>query len=242
MTGRTSVLYRSAVNLPEPVLERLGDRLAAGTAVQRGLQLEARPWSHTEVRGVDEAAGTATIAGYSTSFDQPYEVFGGPDAWGWMEVMAPGSWAKTLRERDDLRFLVNHEGAALARVSNGTLLATEDDVGVLNVVTLDWRRSDARDTYYAVERGDMCEMSCAFKVVKQEWSPDYLERRILEVMGYDSSVVTYPANPNTLIIASDAQPAKPAELEPVAVELAPPRGMSVRVARLELDRLRRRAS
>lgn len=235
MSKCTSVLYRSAVNLPEPVLDRLGDRVAVATVVQRGLQLEARPWSSTEARGIDEGSGTATIAGYSTTFDQPYEVYGGPELYGWMEVMAAGSWAKTIREKDDLRFLENHEGRAFARVSNGTLEVSEDDLGVMNVVSLDVRRQDARDLYYAVDRQDMCEMSCAFRVTRQEWSPDYTERRILEVVGYDSSVVTYPANEATSIVANSAA----AQLTD---RRTAQRGMSVRAARLELDRMRRRAS
>ncbi len=124
-------------------------------------------------------------------------------------------------------------------MSNGTLEVSEDELGVMNLVALDTRRQDARDLYYAVDRQDMCEMSCAFRVTRQEWSPDYTERRILEVVGYDSSVVTYPANEATSIVAHDAKPYLVDEHGP---EMVVGRGMSVRSARLELDRMRRRAS
>lgn len=235
MTRRTAISSRSAVNLPPVVLERIRDHLDDVTVLQRGGRLEARPWSSVEGRGLDEATQTAQLAGYSTSFDKPYPVFGGKESlWGWDETMVAGSWTKTLAEGDDILFLENHAGRALARVSNGTLELKEDELGVSNLVTLDVRRSDARDVYYAVERADMFEMSCAFRVTRQEWNEDYTERWITEVIGYDSSIVNYPANPNTLMIAqSDDLPAK-------AVE--PRMGMSVHAARLELDRMRRKAS
>lgn len=237
MSRRTSTLSRSAVNLPEPVLERLGDRLGELTVLQRGGRLEARPWSSVEGRGIDEDTQIGTLAGYSTTFDKPYEVYGGKaSSWGWDETMVAGSWSKTLAERDDILFLENHGGRALARVSNGTLELEEDELGVANVVTLDVRRSDARDVYLAVERRDMFEMSCAFRVTRQEWNEDYTERWITEVIGYDSSVVNFPANPNTLIMATAADlPAE--EVEPREVE--PQHRMSVRAARLELERMRR---
>lgn len=234
MTRRTAISSRSAVNLPAPVLERIRGHLDDVTVLQRGGRLEARPWSSVEGRGLDEASQTAQLAGYSTSFDKPYEVFGGKDSmWGWDETMVAGSWTKTLAEGDDILFLENHAGRALARVSNGTLELSEDELGVLNVVTLNVRRTDAMDVYLAVEDRAMFEMSCAFRVTRQEWNEDYTERWITEVIGYDSSIVNYPANPNTLMIANAD------DLSAAAVE--PRRGMSVRAARLELERMRRLA-
>jgi phage head maturation protease len=50
-----------------------------------------------------------------------------------------------------------------------------------------------------MERGDLDEMSFAFQVIRQEWSPDYTQRDITEVKLFDVSVVTYPANPATSV-------------------------------------------
>jgi hypothetical protein len=50
-----------------------------------------------------------------------------------------------------------------------------------------------------MERGDVDEMSFGFWVTRQQWSPDYDQRDILEVSlnKGDVSVVNYGANPAT---------------------------------------------
>ena len=68
-----------------------------------------------------------------------------------------------------------------------------------------------------MERGDLDEMSFAFRVIRQEWDADYLERRITEVQLFDVSLVTYPANPATVAQVRDDVP-------------APSRGLDLRMA------------
>jgi hypothetical protein len=53
-----------------------------------------------------------------------------------------------------------------------------------------------------MRRGDVDEMSFAFRVNEQEWSPDYSERTITEVNLHrgDVSIVTFGANPHTLAL------------------------------------------
>jgi hypothetical protein len=50
-----------------------------------------------------------------------------------------------------------------------------------------------------MERGDLDEMSFAFRVTRQEWNEDYTERWINEVnlSKGDVSIVNYGANPHT---------------------------------------------
>jgi hypothetical protein len=56
-----------------------------------------------------------------------------------------------------------------------------------------------------MDRGDLDQMSFAFKATRQAWSSDYSERTISEFKGFDVSVVTYPANPATVVkMRSDA--------------------------------------
>jgi hypothetical protein len=49
-----------------------------------------------------------------------------------------------------------------------------------------------------MERGDMDQMSFAFRVLRDEWNSDYSERKIYELKLFDVSMVTYPANPATV--------------------------------------------
>lgn len=158
-----------------------------------------------EIRS-DSSSDDLVIEGYAATFDTPYDVAGGPP-YGWSEVIASGAFTKTLHERDDVRLLANHEGIPAARTKSGTLELTQDDIGLHVSATLDRSNPTVAELASALERGDLDEMSFAFSVVRQEWSPDYETRRILEVKLYDVSLVTYPANPATHVqIARDAEP------------------------------------
>lgn len=210
--------------LPDEVRVRLPDGMEDGPfqVVKQGKVLEARTTVNWELRASQEELdkalrnrqGEIPIVGYATSYEQPYEVMGGPAAWGWMEVMASGSWAKTIAQGHDIRLLLNHDGIPLARTASATMTLTSDDLGVLVDATLDMRSTLARDVATAVFRGDMSQMSCAFEVIRQSWSPDYLERRIEEVRGFDVSVVNFPANESTMVMVAGSKPAGTEEVDP----------------------------
>ncbi|MFN0088668.1 MAG: HK97 family phage prohead protease [Acidimicrobiales bacterium] len=199
------LLRRDLVRLPEPVLDRLARAHIDPGVVQRGQRLEARPWASMELRAANEGSDSVRLVGYATTYEQAYPVYGGAaSGWGWDEVMTDGSWAKTISERDDIRLLVNHEGVPLARYRRdedaSTMLLVSDDVGVLVDAGLDLASPLVQTVRSAVLRRDLDQMSCAFMVLRQEWSPDYTQRRILEVKGFDVSVVTYPANEATMVL------------------------------------------
>lgn len=200
---------RDLTRLPDPVAARLQVAGITPGVVVRGVRTE-HVVSRIELRDAQAVADTMRVVGYATSWEQGYDVYGGPSAWGWTEVMAAGSWDKTLAEADDIRALVNHEGVPVARTKSSTLQLTADDVGLLVDMTLDLRSPTVASLGSAIERGDIDQMSCAFQVLRQEWSPDWMTRRILEVKGFDVSIVTYPANEATLVIGRDAQ-REPAE-------------------------------
>ena len=156
----------------------------------------------------DAEGGPTGLAGYASVTDSPYTI---TDWLGdYTEIIRAGAFAKTLAEKDDVRLLLNHEGLPLARTKSGTLALREivdpkDDpqergqTGLWVDADLDAESGLARDVKRAMERGDLDEMSFAFQVVRQEWSPDYTQRDIIEVKLFDVSVVTYPANPATSV-------------------------------------------
>lgn len=187
---------RDLRNLPEPVLDRLAglDDLALRTwqAAQAGNLLEARA-RPIEVR--DNEDGTVGFAGYATVFEVGYDVAGGAP-YGWTETMARGSCDKSVNERDDVRFLFDHEGVPMARTKSGTMTLSTDQVGLrVDIPSLDLRSPLVQTVRSALEREDLDEMSFAFQVLRQEWNDDYTQRRIIEVKLFDVSTVTYPANP-----------------------------------------------
>lgn len=190
--------------LPAEVVERL-DHAGLSVAVRdsrqdsRALRLTAAP---VEARQSDDGA-TLTLRGYATSWDTPYDVAGGAP-FGWVETVAAGSFDRSLRERDDVRLLVNHDadtaaGVPLARTRSRTLELTADSLGLLVVAELDARRTVVADLRSALDRGDIDEMSISFQVLRQEWNADYTTRTIKEARLFDVSVVTFPANPATIV-------------------------------------------
>jgi hypothetical protein len=66
--------------------------------------------------------------------------------------------------------------------------------------------SEGRDLYKLVERGDVDQMSFAFRVIRQKYNEDRTQRTLTEVSLADGdvSVVTYPAYPTTSVEAREA--------------------------------------
>ncbi|MBM4225245.1 MAG: hypothetical protein FJ167_10780, partial [Gammaproteobacteria bacterium] len=64
---------------------------------------------------------------------------------------------------------------------------------------------EARDLYTLVDRGDVDQMSFAFRVIRQKWNMDRTERTLNEVSLADGdvSIVTYPAYTATSVEARE---------------------------------------
>ena len=196
---------------------------------------EERRVSGLELR-TDEETGLPVLEGYATIYEYRYDIAGGPEAGGFTEVIARGAAAKSAGEAD-VRLLVNHDGVPLARSKGGegTLTLSSDDVGLKVRAELDPANPTVQELRSAMGRGDLDQMSFAFKIPKgenrQEWSSDYSLRTIREVQLFDVSVVTYPANPATVAkLRSDEAPVEEATLEVVPTR-------SLDVARAQAERL-----
>lgn len=143
-----------------------------------------------------------SLRGYASVFDAPYDIYGGPEKGGWTEIVDKRAFDVTLREKPDLHLLINHEGMPLARTKSGTLKLSTDSTGLLvDAPDLDRRDPDVQRLEVKMERGDMDEMSFAFRVKKQEWEDDETLRRLTEVSLHkgDVSVVNFGANPATSV-------------------------------------------
>ena len=159
-------------------------------------KIERRTYTVQDVEARQSDDGVMRLSGYAAVFNDasvplPFK-----------ERIAPGAFRKTLSEAPDVRLLINHEGLPLARTKNGTLMLTEDDRGLRFDAELA-DTQEARDIYTLVQRGDVDQMSFAFRVIRQNWSKDKTERTLTEVSLADGdvSVVTYPAYPTTSVEA-----------------------------------------
>lgn len=212
--------------LPEEVRARLtDDALFAAHLLDRrnaGRDVVEARLSAVEWRTNDD--GTRSLTGYATTWDTWYDVAGGAP-YGWRETIVRGAATKSLAERDDVRFLINHDGLALARsrgLAMDTMTLTADDMGLrFDVPEPDVTRNVfAAALVSAIDRGDCDQCSFAFQAVRQEWNADYTERRITEVRLFDVSAVTYPANPATIIGARSATPVAPEPGFPLGLAIA----------------------
>ena len=161
-------------------------------------KIERRTYTVRNVEARSED-GEMRLSGYAAVFNEPSLPL------PFREYIAPGAFRKTLQETPDVRLLINHEGLPLARTKNGTMTLTEDEVGLrFDAVLAD--TSESRDLYKLIERGDVDQMSFAFRVIRQKWNGDRSERTLTEVSLADGdvSVVTYPAYPATSVEAREA--------------------------------------
>lgn len=153
-----------------------------------------------EVRG--KSGSKVEIQGYASVYDELYDMW---DFLGlYKERVRPGAGAKTLSESPQVQLMLNHAGLAMAYTKAGTLRLGEDTTGLEFGATVNTLRGDVRDMVTAIEDGDVDETSFAFRVMRQEWSPDYEQRDILEYNLHrgDVSVVNFGANPAGSVEAS----------------------------------------
>lgn len=157
------------------------------------------PFGGFELREADNGSGGKVLNfdGYACRTEVGYEMqdWAGP----YTEIVRKGAFTKTLSDGADVAFLVNHEGLTLARTKSGTLTLAEDNEGLHVAAQLDPTNPLVQQLRSAMERGDIDEMSFAFRCLRQKWSPDYEQRDILEVSidKGDVSAVNYGANPTT---------------------------------------------
>jgi HK97 family phage prohead protease len=141
--------------------------------------------------------GDHAFRGYASTFGVPYVV----EDWlgEYEEEFVYGAWTKTLRE-GDVPLLIEHEGLPLARTSSGTLVLTQDPVGLLNEATLLHTDPDVMRIVPKMNRHDLTNMSVAFRVPPggQSWNEDFTYRKVSESVLFDTSIVTSAANPGAL--------------------------------------------
>ena len=161
-------------------------------------KIERRTFTIKNVEARQAEDGTMRLSGYAAVFNDDSVPL------PFIERIAPGAFRKTLTETPDVRLLINHEGLPLARTKNGTLRLKEDEAGLYMDADLPDTQA-ARDLYTLVERGDVDQMSFAFRVIRQKWNEGRTERTLTELSLADGdvSVVTYPAYPTTTVEARE---------------------------------------
>lgn len=153
---------------------------------------EIRAGLPVEVRAEGQ---TIKVSGYAAVFNERANIGG-----MFEERIAPGAFRSAIG-RDDVVFLINHEGLPLARTRSGTLTLKEDERGLYMESELDPEDPDVKAIVPKMKRGDLDKMSFAFYPTVQEWdeSGDLPLRTIREASLADVSIVTNPAYSGTEI-------------------------------------------
>jgi len=147
-----------------------------------------------EVRAAGDPA-VVRVEGYAAVFGDWADIGG-----MFSESIAPGAFDGRLK--DDVRFLINHGGLPLARVASGTLDLSVDARGLKVAADLDASDPDVARIVGKMKRGDLNEMSFAFRSDVDEWddSGPIPKRTIKRIKSlHDVSIVTEGAYDTTEI-------------------------------------------
>ena len=183
---------RRVLSYAEDIIGRIeaeNDNRSKGRTVSK---IETRVFTNDfEVR---ETADGMTLTGYAARFNEPSEPL------PFLERIAPGAFKRSLRAKNDIKLLWNHDSSmVLGSTRSGTLRLSEDELGLR--VEADLPDTQAgRDAKVLIQRGDVTGFSFGFTVPPNgdSWNADGTERtlksvRLLEV----STGVAFPAYPST---------------------------------------------
>lgn len=156
------------------------------------MQREIRGGIPAEIRAEDDGI---RVSGYAAVFNEEADIAG-----LFREVIERGAFREAI-SRDDVVFLINHEGLPLARTRSKTLTLTEDDHGLRMETVLDPDDPDVKSIVGKMKRGDLDKMSFAFWAEVQEWddTQDPPLRSVKKARLHDVSIVTTPAYEGTEI-------------------------------------------
>jgi len=130
-----------------------------------------------------------TFSGYAALFNSPSEPL------PFTEVIAPGAFKRSLKSRNDVKMLWNHDsGSVLASTRSGTLSLVEDERG-LKVTAVLPDTTAGRDARELISKGIVDAMSFGFSVPAggDSWSNDGSTRTLKSVRLHEVSVVAWPA-------------------------------------------------
>ena len=167
---------------------------------------------------VRETADGMQFEGYASVFNSRSENLG-----GFTEFVAPGAFTRSLKSRNDVKLLWNHDaGQVLGSTRAKTMSLVEDERGLKVTATLP-NTSLGRDTAELIRTGIIDSMSFGFNVIKDSWNTEGNERTLHSVRLFEVSIVAFPAyagTAGTTNVRSVEKLAKRAEVDMAELEAA----------------------
>lgn len=191
-SGPSKAAARRALADAEGVVDRIeaeNEGRAKGEALSK-METRVTPIDF-EVR---EESDGMHLTGYAARFNEPSEPL------PFTERIAPGAFKRSLRSRNDIKLLWNHDSSmVLGSTRAGTLTLSEDEQG-LRVDAILPDTTAGRDARVLIQRGDVTGFSFGFTVPKggDTWNEDGTERTLKSVRLMEVSTgVAFPAYPST---------------------------------------------
>jgi len=194
-SGPSKSSARRALNYAEGVVARLEEenRASISQESEQMAKIEKRTNEvQFELRAVENGDGM-TFTGYAAVFNSPSEPL------PFIERIAPGAFKRSLKARNDIKLLWNHDtGSVLGSTRAGTLKLEEDAHG-LRVTAVLPETTLGKDVRTLVQRGDVNAMSFGFSVPANgdSWNTDGTERTLRSVRIHEVSIVAFPAYTST---------------------------------------------
>lgn len=139
-----------------------------------------------------ETGDGMTFTGYASVFNSRSENLG-----GFTEFVAPGAFTRSLKSRNDVKLLWNHDaGQVLGSTRAKSMTLTEDARGLKVEAKLP-NTQLGRDTAELLRTGLVDSMSFGFNVIKDSWNAEGNERTLHAVRLHEVSIVAFPAYAGT---------------------------------------------
>ncbi len=133
------------------------------------------------------------------------------------EQIDPAAVDRTLKEKIDVRALVDHDPARIVgRLTAGTLRVEKDGHG-LQVEIDPPETTSGQDIVESIRRRDVTGMSFAFRTLKDLWdeTTDPPTRTVLDMLVREVSIVTFPAYPQTEVALRGLQAIQEQKARPI---------------------------
>ena len=188
-SGPSKRAARRAMEYAEGVVARIeaenSERTRTKGEVVKKLELRTNK-TEFEVRDLED--GGMSFSGYASVFNSRSENLG-----GFTEVVAPGAFSRSLKSRNNMFLLYDHNPAnVLASTRAGTMRLTEDSHGLYVEADIA-PTSLGKDMATLIRRGDLDSMSFGFSVIRDSWNDAGDERTLHAVRLAEVSVVASPA-------------------------------------------------
>ena len=197
-SGASKAAANRTLRYAERIVARLEEENRTLISVKGKEMAKIETRVSTQKFEVREDGDGMTFEGYAAVFNSPSQPL------PFTEKIAPGAFRRSLRSRNDIKILWNHDtGSVLGSTRAGTLSLTEDNYGLKVRATLP-NTQLGRDTAELVRRGDIDSMSFGFSVPSggDDWNSDGTERTLRSVRLHEVSIVAFPAYEATAGTAS----------------------------------------